>query len=241
MKKVFLFLFLCFSLFSFAQDVWVNGYYRSNGTYVEGHYRTPPNNTINDNYSTQGNINPYTGKHGTVPREPEIYIPSYPNHYETYNSIPSHLYDDETNILSSTPPPVEQIRDQTINFYGEKKLKTQDWGSGGSGTGWVDPTNQKLTPRYSDYRVSDFTEELSDGTQILKYDKIYFDGSTEEKAKKAKNNENSSKYSNVSNYNTGEKESNPKSSGNNYSAIVFWTILVVVLFLTIIRSRKYYR
>jgi len=46
--------------------VWVNGYYRSNGTYVEGHYRTAPNHTNVDNFSTRGNINPYTLERGWV-------------------------------------------------------------------------------------------------------------------------------------------------------------------------------
>jgi len=45
---------------------YVNGYYRSNGTYVQGHYRTDPNYTNRDNYSTYPNVNPHTGKHGTV-------------------------------------------------------------------------------------------------------------------------------------------------------------------------------
>jgi len=47
-------------------DTWVNGYMRSDGTYVQGHYRSNPNGTLLDNYSTKGNYNPYTGKMGTV-------------------------------------------------------------------------------------------------------------------------------------------------------------------------------
>ena len=46
-------------------DVWVNGYQKSNGTYVQGHYRSSPNSTTSDNYSTYPNVNPYTGKRGT--------------------------------------------------------------------------------------------------------------------------------------------------------------------------------
>lgn len=46
--------------------VWVNGYTRSNGTYVEGYYRTAPNHTNTDNFSTVGNINPYTGQLGYI-------------------------------------------------------------------------------------------------------------------------------------------------------------------------------
>lgn len=55
-------------VFSFSNtyaDTWVNGYTRSNGTYVQGHYRSSPNGTVNDNWSTKGNTNPYTGKAGT--------------------------------------------------------------------------------------------------------------------------------------------------------------------------------
>lgn len=51
---------------AFAQDVWVDEYTRSDGTHVTGHYRTAPDNTIDNNYSTYGNTNPYTGVEGTV-------------------------------------------------------------------------------------------------------------------------------------------------------------------------------
>lgn len=44
----------------------VGGYYRSSGTYVMPHYRTSPNSYRFDNYSSQGNYNPYTGKKGYV-------------------------------------------------------------------------------------------------------------------------------------------------------------------------------
>lgn len=54
---------------TYPGEVWVNGYTRSDGTKVAGHYRTAPNSTRNDNYSTKGNINPHTGKAGTRPRD----------------------------------------------------------------------------------------------------------------------------------------------------------------------------
>ncbi|WP_192885922.1 hypothetical protein [Xanthomonas campestris] len=44
----------------------VNGYHRADGTYVQPHYRSTANSTALDNYSTRGNVNPYTGKIGTV-------------------------------------------------------------------------------------------------------------------------------------------------------------------------------
>lgn len=42
----------------------VRGSFRSNGTYVAPHYRTSPNSNRYDNWSAQGNYNPYTGKKG---------------------------------------------------------------------------------------------------------------------------------------------------------------------------------
>lgn len=43
-----------------------NGYLRKDGTYVAPYFKTAPNSTRVDNYSTKGNENPYTGKKGTV-------------------------------------------------------------------------------------------------------------------------------------------------------------------------------
>jgi len=45
--------------------VQVNGYFKSNGTYVESYQRSAPNNTVTDNYSYKGNTNPYSGTIGT--------------------------------------------------------------------------------------------------------------------------------------------------------------------------------
>lgn len=47
-------------------DVYVSGYTRSDGSYVGPHYRSSPNSSTYDNWSTKGNINPYTGKHGST-------------------------------------------------------------------------------------------------------------------------------------------------------------------------------
>jgi hypothetical protein len=52
---------------SFAQgNNQVQGYTRQDGTYVQPHYRTNPDNNRLNNYGTQGNVNPYTGQAGTV-------------------------------------------------------------------------------------------------------------------------------------------------------------------------------
>jgi len=95
MKKflIALLVILVFSLSLTAwADVWVNGYTRSNGTYVQGHYRSDPNNTVTDNYSFYGNRNPHTGAIGSnryysAPSSP-YYNPfrSYVSPYPSYNS-----------------------------------------------------------------------------------------------------------------------------------------------------------
>jgi hypothetical protein len=47
-------------------DEWVHGYVRPNGTEVQPYHRTAPDSTLLNNYSTRGNVNPYTGAPGTV-------------------------------------------------------------------------------------------------------------------------------------------------------------------------------
>ena len=74
------FLLLLFSATDFA-DQTVRGYYRRDGTYVQPYHRTEPNQYRYDNYSSQGNINPYTGQRGTQPNEfstPPVYNRSNP-------------------------------------------------------------------------------------------------------------------------------------------------------------------
>jgi len=50
---------------SFADSTKVDGYFKKDGTYVPSHVRTTPNRSKMDNWSTRGNVNPYTGKNGT--------------------------------------------------------------------------------------------------------------------------------------------------------------------------------
>ena len=50
---------------SAVAQTYVSPYVRSDGTYVQGHVRSSPNNTRIDNYGTSGNVNPYTGKIGS--------------------------------------------------------------------------------------------------------------------------------------------------------------------------------
>lgn len=57
------------SAYGGRSDHSISGYTRSNGTYVQPSHATNPDTTRNNNYSTKGNVNPYTGKFGTKPRD----------------------------------------------------------------------------------------------------------------------------------------------------------------------------
>jgi len=100
MKKAFLFIvFLFAAATSFAQStVYVEGYTKSNGTYVQGYHRTAPNSTTLDNYSTKGNYNPYTGSYGTKP------VYEYPSSSTYSSSYTTPVYTPSTyNTPSYTP------------------------------------------------------------------------------------------------------------------------------------------
>lgn len=117
MKNLFFLIVLFFTTaLSFAQSqVWVSGYTRSNGTYVQGHYRTAPDYTRNNNWTTQGNVNPHTGKVGTLPRSSSYsnvyYTPTstYSNNYSystptyTYPTTYTPTYTNTTNTLYTGP------------------------------------------------------------------------------------------------------------------------------------------
>jgi hypothetical protein len=66
---------LAFGTVAHAGDTYTQGYYKKDGTYVAPHYSTAPNETKNDNYSTRGNTNPYTGTTGTKPRDEDTFKP----------------------------------------------------------------------------------------------------------------------------------------------------------------------
>ena len=140
-----LIVFICFLLLPIlllaqvnSNHVYVNGYYRSNGTYVEGHYRTAPNSTNRDNFSTKGNVNPYTGKPGWITPDNNTYNYNYSNTYSkpsynasntynsqyssnpTYNSTSSSNYSYKTEWTASSTG---------YNFYfkGNNVSTTNEW------------------------------------------------------------------------------------------------------------------
>ena len=64
MKKILLVLLIAIFTTSLAYAGYVRGYTRSDGTVVQGYYRSDANNTVRDNYSYEGNTNPHTGVEG---------------------------------------------------------------------------------------------------------------------------------------------------------------------------------
>jgi hypothetical protein len=65
MKKLLAIAVLLIAASSANAQTWVNSYITSSGTVVPSHWRSSPNSTASDNWSTSGNINPYTGSIGT--------------------------------------------------------------------------------------------------------------------------------------------------------------------------------
>ena len=66
-----------------AQDTYVQGYHRNDGTYVQPHYRSQADGSLDNNFSTRGNTNPYTGSLGNQR------LPSLNPGQDGYNHQPS--------------------------------------------------------------------------------------------------------------------------------------------------------
>lgn len=80
-----------------SKHVKVKGYYRKNGTYVRPHYRTAPNSTNRDNFSTRGNTNPYTGKKGWI--RPDNSHPSTSNRQSSVQKRRKRYTDTGTSVV----------------------------------------------------------------------------------------------------------------------------------------------
>jgi len=125
MKKFITLSIVFFATFSSFAQTHVNGYTRNNGTYVAPYYRSSPNYTKADNYSTLGNVNPYTGSVGTKTYSDynnygRSYTTSYNNTYSNSYSLPSYrtTYSAPAyNYTSSYSTPRYQTRTYTYHRY----------------------------------------------------------------------------------------------------------------------------
>jgi hypothetical protein len=66
-----------------AGGVRVGGYTRKDGTYVESYHRSAPDRNFYNNWSTKGNVNPYTGKAGTKVTPPPGYGGTYAPRFDS--------------------------------------------------------------------------------------------------------------------------------------------------------------
>ncbi len=96
---------------AYAGDTWVNGYYRGDGTYVQGHYRSAPDGNPYNNYSTEGNVNPYTGATGTARPAPNTRSGYSTPSYGTPATQPTAVCRDGTYSYS-------QSRSGTCSYHG---------------------------------------------------------------------------------------------------------------------------
>ena len=54
----------------------VHGHFKKDGTFVQPHRQTDPNQSKLDNWGSKGNVNPYSGKAGSVdPHAPHMSRP----------------------------------------------------------------------------------------------------------------------------------------------------------------------
>jgi hypothetical protein len=64
-KIIFLMIALLFANESITASTRVRSYTKKNGKHVNSYHRSEADGTDLNNYSTKGNVNPYTGKRGT--------------------------------------------------------------------------------------------------------------------------------------------------------------------------------
>lgn len=123
MKRT-LFSLIIFTLIPFAifgqskssSDVYVNGYVRKDGTVVPGYYRSAPNHTNRDNFSTKGNTNPYTGSKGYIKADNKSSNYTYSNHSNSNKTYGvSNSSSNNTSLKKTT------TNDDKSKFYNNVK------------------------------------------------------------------------------------------------------------------------
>ncbi|CEG31464.1 hypothetical protein [Peribacillus simplex] len=150
---------------SFSNSVdaatYVKGYFKKNGTYVSPHFRSDADSSFYNNYSTYGNINPFTGERGTK------LSPNMSNsHYIYLSYIYSNLFDENEYENVSAPIRVEQYAEpkeeltkeeykaNNKDFYGFKE-STED-----IHTAFVSSTNNTVKNHSVDDDLSRIIEEF---------------------------------------------------------------------------------
>lgn len=183
MKIQYIILIIFCASLSIDAQVHVNGYFRKDGTYVQPHYRSSPNKSTYDNYSTKGNINPYTGKVGTKNPTPTYststtssYTPSssYTTSASRQTNAKSTTINKNQNTVSAKLSKATYIEEcDVVNFYKtiEAKYDTKAVNSYGDVIEIDEilvPTNNVKDGRYSvTLTRTDYDFYKVDGTNIV--------------------------------------------------------------------------
>jgi hypothetical protein len=117
-------------------NVHVNGYFRKDGTYVQPHYRSNPDGNFYNNWSTKGNINPYTGEEGTKTH------PEY-NYGGGNYSVPDYNTDQSYDTSQQDPS-----YDTNQNYSQDDTTDNYDYSQ-------QDPSNDPSTDTNQDYTQDD--------------------------------------------------------------------------------------
>jgi len=143
--------FIIFPYFFSQSQVRVKGYYRKDGTYVQPHYRSNPDGNVYNNYSTKGNINPYTGKEGTKnPTASNLYsAKSSYGSSATYSNSNSSTYKYAATHYPINPP--YDLYDKKIYYYDNN---------------WKGVANESEA---SYYRVAYFSKNSKYGSYCIDY------------------------------------------------------------------------
>ena len=88
MKAIITLIIAAIGISTATADVYVNAYTKKNGAFVQGHYRSNSDGNFYNNWSTKGNVNHYTGKHGLRVTRPLSYGRSF-KLPSTSRSLPS--------------------------------------------------------------------------------------------------------------------------------------------------------
>lgn len=107
--------------FSAEALVSVRGYYRSNGTYVAPHYRTSPDSTTSNNFSTNGYRT--TGVSRATAQSWENSLNSgytYPNYYSGSYTAP-HLSKREKKVVACQNTGKSEVYCKSIYMKSHKK------------------------------------------------------------------------------------------------------------------------
>ena len=158
--KLFIVFSLAFSFVAIAKDVKVKGYYKKNGTYVKPHYRSAPDSSINNNWTTRGNVNPHTGADGIRARQYEWGAGSTSSSNES-NNYDSDIYDphysDRDNLTDSS------------NTFTQQDKSEQYMGDVYDGTYDLDEYNDTENPYYqSKYIEAEGTIDLVSDAKLAK-------------------------------------------------------------------------